>query len=77
MSRWFDQEARQTWLFIVGVAGFVYLLVWFPPDRDPWPFVVLLAGMLGIPAFIQADRAINGAKPSEPANRKSPNDPQA
>lgn len=53
-------EQQQTALFILGIVGFGYLLVWFPVERDPWPFVVLIAGMLGIPAFIRADKS-NGA----------------
>ena len=67
-------DQQRTILFILGIAAFGYMLVWFPIDRDPWPFVVLIAGMLGLPAFIRADRKMNG---SASPDGDTTDDPQA
>ena len=59
-------EQRTTILFVIGVAAFLFLLspLW-PVERDPWPFIVAVFGMIGVPVFVARDR--NGAKDDDDA----------
>lgn len=46
-------------LFIGGYVAFFWMLFAFPETRDPWPYIVGVFSMLGIPAYF-IDRRTNG-----------------
>lgn len=49
---WWVAPARDGLLFVGGLVGFMFVLL-TPELRDP-SILVLLAGMMGLPAFLQS-----------------------
>lgn len=52
-----SQELRETVLFLAGLAAFTYVLV-MPAARDI-SILILIGGMLGVPAVLPLDRRRN------------------
>lgn len=68
-------DHHQTILLIAGLAALAFVLLAFPVERDPWPFIVLIGGMLGIPAFIADARRRNGNRDADETPPQPPRKP--
>lgn len=50
-------DQQRTVLFVTGLVVLAFILSpAFPIERDPWPFIILIGGMIGVPVFVHRDR---------------------
>lgn len=70
----FTPAVRDVVLFIVGLAGIIYVTLTDGGDRPT--LLVLFGAMIGLPAFLRTDEARNGGSkapgPEEP--KRKPDD---